>query len=227
MMTIPLPLRFVMHVVSGLVNRQQQEVVEPAPERRKRIPWKTFLQELREVIAVADFFTVEVLTMHGVVRYFVFFVIELWRRKVEIGPDPVFLTSEGCGSKGMVWGRIRATHADMPRMPSVGDPAGLRGQASGPPRSIEGRSSLESIFQQADRTHLALTAPAWPGAGAEPGTASRPFGTTPTMPAAASPDRSSCNALLTVTTDTPSPRSGRTCPGFRVSFAGPGCGKSR
>jgi putative transposase len=58
--------------------------IEPAPERRKRIPWKTFLQAHWEVIAAADFFTVEVLTMHGVVRYFVFFVIELRTRKVEI-----------------------------------------------------------------------------------------------------------------------------------------------
>ena len=58
--------------------------IEPAPERRKRIPWKTFLEAHWEVIAAADFFTVEVLTMHGVVRYVVFFVIELRTRKVEI-----------------------------------------------------------------------------------------------------------------------------------------------
>ncbi len=58
--------------------------IEPAPERRKRIPWKTFLKAHWGTIAAADFFTVEVLTTSGLVRYFVFFVIELQTRKVEI-----------------------------------------------------------------------------------------------------------------------------------------------
>ena len=58
--------------------------IEPAPERRKRIPWKTFLRAHWDAIAAADFFTVEVLTMHGLVRYFVFFVMKLRTREVEI-----------------------------------------------------------------------------------------------------------------------------------------------
>ncbi len=62
----------------------QDHGIEPAPERRKRTPWKTFLQAHWEAIAAADFFTVEVLTLHGMVRYFVFFVIELRTRRVEI-----------------------------------------------------------------------------------------------------------------------------------------------
>ena len=58
--------------------------IEPAPERRRRTPWKTFLLAHWEAIAAADFFTVEVLTLHGLVRYYVFFVIELRTRRVEI-----------------------------------------------------------------------------------------------------------------------------------------------
>ncbi len=58
--------------------------IEPAPERRRGTPWKTFLQAHWEAIAAADFFTIEVLTMRGLVRYYVFFVIELRTRRVEI-----------------------------------------------------------------------------------------------------------------------------------------------
>ena len=58
--------------------------IEPAPERRRRTPWKTFLKAHWEAIAAADFFTVEVLTLGGLVRYSVFFVMKLKTRRVEI-----------------------------------------------------------------------------------------------------------------------------------------------
>lgn len=45
--------------------------IEPVPERRKRIPWGTFLRAHWGAIAATDFFTVEVLTKHGLIRYFV------------------------------------------------------------------------------------------------------------------------------------------------------------
>jgi len=37
--------------------------IEPAPERRTKMPWKTFLAAHWDGLAAADFFTVEVLTM--------------------------------------------------------------------------------------------------------------------------------------------------------------------
>jgi putative transposase len=58
--------------------------IEPAPERRTKTPWKTFLAAHWDGLAAADFFTVEVLTMGGLVRYVVFFVINLKTRAVEI-----------------------------------------------------------------------------------------------------------------------------------------------
>ena len=58
--------------------------IEPAPERRKRIPWNTFLKAHWGAIAATDFFTVEVLTAGGLIRYFVLFVIDLKTRRVEI-----------------------------------------------------------------------------------------------------------------------------------------------
>ncbi|MFK7991238.1 MAG: integrase core domain-containing protein, partial [Sandaracinaceae bacterium] len=47
-------------------------------------PWSTFLRSHWEGIAAADFFTVEVLSLVGLVRYHVFFVIELSTRRVHL-----------------------------------------------------------------------------------------------------------------------------------------------
>jgi transposase InsO family protein len=58
--------------------------IEPAPQRRTKTPWKTFLAAHWDSVAAADFFTVEVLTWRGLVRYVVFFVMKLKTRTVEI-----------------------------------------------------------------------------------------------------------------------------------------------
>ena len=58
--------------------------LEPAPSRGKRMPWKTFLKAHLGVIAATDFFTVEVLTLAGLVRHFVLFVIDIKTRRVQI-----------------------------------------------------------------------------------------------------------------------------------------------
>ena len=65
--------------------------IEPSPERKGRMRWKTFLKAHWEVIAAADFFSVEVPTTRGLVRYSVFFVIKLQTRQVHIAgisPNP-------------------------------------------------------------------------------------------------------------------------------------------
>jgi transposase InsO family protein len=71
--------------------------IEPAPERRTKMPWKTFLAAHWDVIAAADFFTVDVLTMAGLIRYVVLFVIKLNTRTMEIAgiasqPDENWMT---------------------------------------------------------------------------------------------------------------------------------------
>jgi putative transposase len=58
--------------------------IEPAPERGKRTPWKTFLKAHWGAIAATDFFTVEVLTRTGLVRCFVMVVIDLKTRRVHL-----------------------------------------------------------------------------------------------------------------------------------------------
>ena len=58
--------------------------IEPAPLRGKTMPWKTFLKAHWGAIAAADFFSVEVLTRGGLVRYLVLFVIDLKTRRVHV-----------------------------------------------------------------------------------------------------------------------------------------------
>jgi len=58
--------------------------IVPAPERGGKTPWKTFLKAHWEALAATDFFTVEVLTLRGLIRYHVLFVIEVSTRRIEI-----------------------------------------------------------------------------------------------------------------------------------------------
>jgi len=65
--------------------------IEPATTRRKGMSWGAFLKVHWGAIAAADFFTVESLTCTGLVRFLVFFVIELKSRRIRIAgiaPDP-------------------------------------------------------------------------------------------------------------------------------------------
>jgi transposase InsO family protein len=74
----------------------KEQGIEPAPLRRRQYTWATFIKAHLSAITAADFFTVEVLSWAGLVRYHVFFVIDLRSRRVEIGgisrrPDGVWM----------------------------------------------------------------------------------------------------------------------------------------
>jgi hypothetical protein len=58
-----------------IVKVLQEAGVDPVPDRQKRTAWKEFLRTHRDVLASADFFSAEVWTALGLVRYHVFFVI--------------------------------------------------------------------------------------------------------------------------------------------------------
>ena len=62
----------------------QDHGIEPAPERRRPMPWNTFLKAHWDGLAATDMFTVEVLTLTGLRRYVVLFFIELKTRSVKI-----------------------------------------------------------------------------------------------------------------------------------------------
>lgn len=56
--------------------------IEPAPERKRKTTWKSFLQSHWDVLAAIDFTTVEVWTKHGLVTFYLLFVMELKTRRV-------------------------------------------------------------------------------------------------------------------------------------------------
>jgi transposase InsO family protein len=58
--------------------------IQPAPERRKQMPWSTFLKAHWGAIAAMDFFKVEVMSLRGPIRYAVLVVMDLQSRRVQI-----------------------------------------------------------------------------------------------------------------------------------------------
>jgi putative transposase len=58
---------------STIARILKEHGIEPAPLRGKTMPWKTFLKAHWGATAAADFFSVEVLTVGGFVRYLVLF----------------------------------------------------------------------------------------------------------------------------------------------------------
>jgi len=81
------------HVISRstIARILKEHGIEPAPQRRKGMSWSTFLKVHWDVLAATDFFTIEVMTLRGLVRHHVLFVIEQCTRRVEIAgivPEP-------------------------------------------------------------------------------------------------------------------------------------------
>ena len=78
----------------------QRNGIDPTPERGKRTTWSQFLNAHWNVLAAADFFTVEVWGLRGLVTFYVFFVIELSTRRIEIagitaGPNEAWMMQVG------------------------------------------------------------------------------------------------------------------------------------
>lgn len=91
-------------------NVLRRHGLPPAPERKRSMTWAAFIRAHLAVLAGTDFFTVEVLTLRGLVTYYVLFFIHLESRKVDIAgitvhPDEKWMqqmarnvTMEGCGA---------------------------------------------------------------------------------------------------------------------------------
>jgi transposase len=65
-------------------NILQRHGISPAPERKRTTTWTDFIRAHMSVLAGTDFFSVEVLTLRGLVTYYVLFFIHLESRRVEI-----------------------------------------------------------------------------------------------------------------------------------------------
>jgi putative transposase len=90
------------HAIDAITVRNilRRHHLEPAPQRRQvGMSWSQFLTLHWEVLAATDFFTVEVATWHGLVTYYVLFVMELATRRVEIAgitPHPTAAFMQPC-----------------------------------------------------------------------------------------------------------------------------------
>jgi putative transposase len=91
-------------------NILQRHALPPAPERKHTTTWPAFIRTHLALLAGTDFFTAEVLTLRGLVTYYVLFFIHLESRRVDIAgitvhPDERWMqqmarnvTMEGCGA---------------------------------------------------------------------------------------------------------------------------------
>jgi putative transposase len=74
-----------------IANILKREGLEPAPTRGKRTPWAVFLKAHWRSLVAADFLSVEVWKLGGLITYYVLFFIELPTRAVRIAgitPNP-------------------------------------------------------------------------------------------------------------------------------------------
>ncbi len=67
-----------------LANVRKERGLEPAPERKKRTTWRELLAAHWDVLAAADFFTVEVWTPRGLTRFTVLGLSHLASRRGQI-----------------------------------------------------------------------------------------------------------------------------------------------
>src|SRR5450631_2239797 len=91
-------------------NILHRHALPPAPERKRTTTWSAFIRTHLALLAGTDFFTAEVLTLRGLVTYYVLFFIHLESRRVDIAgitihPDEPWMrqiarnvTMEGCGT---------------------------------------------------------------------------------------------------------------------------------
>ena len=91
-------------------NVLERHGLPPAPERKRTTSWSAFIRTHLALLAGTDFFTAEVLTLRGLVTYYVLFFIHLESRRMDIAgitvhPDEPWMqqmarnvTMEGCGA---------------------------------------------------------------------------------------------------------------------------------
>jgi putative transposase len=65
-------------------NVLKRSGLPPAPERKRTTTWAAFIRTHLALLAGTDFFTAEVLTLRGLVTYYVLFFIHLESRRVDI-----------------------------------------------------------------------------------------------------------------------------------------------
>src|SRR5207253_2809328 len=63
-------------------NILRRHDIPPAPKRKQTTSWKDFIRAHMAVLVATDFFTVDVLTLKGLITYYVLFFIHLESRRI-------------------------------------------------------------------------------------------------------------------------------------------------
>jgi putative transposase len=92
-------------------NILRRHGIAPAPKRSRTTSWKDFIAAHMDVLAGADFFTVEVLTWRGLVTYYVLFFIHLGSRRVSVAgitrhPDQEWMEQIARSATQESWGYL-------------------------------------------------------------------------------------------------------------------------
>jgi putative transposase len=92
-------------------NILRRHGIAPAPQRSRTTSWKDFISAHKDVLAGADFFTVEVLTLRGLVTYYVLFFIHLESRRVSVAgitrhPDQDWMEQIFRSATQETWGHL-------------------------------------------------------------------------------------------------------------------------
>ena len=92
-------------------NILRRHGMAPAPKRSQTTSWKDFIAAHMNVLAGADFFTVEVLTWRGLVTYYVLFFIHLESRRVRVAgitrhPDQEWMEQIARSATQETWGYL-------------------------------------------------------------------------------------------------------------------------
>jgi hypothetical protein len=93
-------------------NVLRRNGLPPAPERKRTTPWSVFIRTHLALLAGTDFFTAEVLTLRGLVTYYVLFFIHLESRRVDIAgitvhPDEPWMKQIARNVTMEGWGALR------------------------------------------------------------------------------------------------------------------------
>jgi len=92
-------------------NILRRHGIAPAPKRSRTTSWRDFIAVHKDVLAGADFFTVEVLTLRGLVTYYVLFFIHLDSRRVNVAgitkhPNEEWMEQIARSATQETWGHL-------------------------------------------------------------------------------------------------------------------------
>src|SRR5436853_3834914 len=93
-------------------NILRRHDIPPAPKRKQTTSWKDFIRAHMAVLVATDFFTVEVLTLKGLVTYYVLFFIHLESRRICLAgmtphPDQEWMEQQARTVTMEEWGFLR------------------------------------------------------------------------------------------------------------------------